>query len=398
MQQNEFDITAVIGGRVRQFPGEATAVGGSDPLFVIEADEYDGAFLGLNPSLAIVTGIEFDHPDKFESIRVVQTSFARFMRRVCKGGCIVACGDIANLQLLQMSCANKDLVTYGFGEHNSWRAVDISTNSGGGSDFSVVHSGEKICEVSLPIPGHHNVLNALAAFVAALVVCLAHNRCWVMPAERKLLNASSAIDPSAARLFSNIVTALGSYRGVVRRMQYVGTVGTCAIYDDYAHHPSAIRAVIKAIRQSFPGTRLVVVFQPHTYSRTVALLHEFAEALSLADRVIVTAVYEARKEADSELSSQVTGQDLARLIKGKSLYTESLQDTARQFVIEVRPYHAHASQLCSIPGESGIVTEANRINLATPEEVQKDVNTVIACLGAGDINELSAILFGLMLA
>ena len=279
-------------------------------------------------------------------------------------------------------------MTYGFGQHNIWRAVGVSNNSSGGSDFSVVRSGEKICEVSLPLSGHHNVLNALAAFVAALALGMAHDSSWVTSAAPKSKNESSSTDPSAAIMISNVVVALGSYQGIARRMQHIGTVGKCAVYDDYAHHPTAIHAVVKATRERFPGYRLVIVFQPHTYSRTTALLHEFAAALSLADRVIVTAIYDARAEANFS-SCQVSGQDLARLIKGKSLYLESLQDTARQLVIDACSDQASSRESCGV----------DTLHLPAPRtHTHEDNDIVILCLGAGSSNELSATLFGHLLA
>jgi len=275
-------------------------------------------------------------------------------------------------------------VTYGFGKHNVWRAVGVSLNSGGGSDFSVVCSGEKICEMSLPLSGRHNVLNALAAFVAALTLGTAHDCSWVTSAELKLTNGSSSSNPCAAITVSNIVVALGNYQGIARRMQHIGTVGKCALYNDYAHHPTAIHVVVRATREWFSGYRLVIVFQPHTYSRMAAFLHEFAGALSLADRVIVTAIYDARAGANFS-SSQVSGQDLARLIGGNSLYLESLQDTARHLFIEACSDQASSHESCGL----------DILHLLAPQaQTHGDNHTVILCLGAGSMNELSATLFG----
>jgi UDP-N-acetylmuramate--alanine ligase len=287
----------------------------------------------------------------------------------------------------QTRTAWQDFVTYGFGEKNCWRAVDVSTNSIGGSDFSVIRSGEKVCEVSLPLPGHHNVLNALAALVAALALAKARDRSWVLSSDCNLTDASSLSVLSDSRVISKTVAALESYQGIARRVQLVGSVGTCAVYDDYAHHPTAIRAVIRAMRQRFIGARLVVVFQPHTFSRTAVLLHEFADALSLADRVIVTAVYDARAEVNEEFSHQVSGQDLARLIGDKGVYFESLLDATRQLVIEARLDRASRDKISQGSMEIG----SSETNVMMRSPTAENIRTVFLCLGAGSSNQLSTV-------
>ena len=202
---------------------------------------------------------------------------------------------------IKQDCADRQaFVTYGFGEQNCWRAIDITTNASGGSDFTVVRSGEKVCEVSLPLPGRHNVLNALAALVAALALAKTRDDSPVLASGGKLADASASLSVlNDSSIISKSVATLAGYRGIARRMQDIGSVGACAVYDDYAHHPTAIQAVIGAMRQRFVGARLVVVFQPHTFSRTEALLHDFADALSHADRAIVTAVYDARGSVEA---------------------------------------------------------------------------------------------------
>lgn len=277
-------------------------------------------------------------------------------------------------------------MTYGFGAQNCWRAVDVTTNLSGGSDFSVFHSGEKVCEVSLPLPGHHNVLNALAALVAALMLAKTRDPSWVLASESSPASESLSSFTGDPRAVTKTVAALEGYRGIARRMQQIGTVGTCAVFDDYAHHPTAVRAVIGAMRQRFIGARLVVFFQPHTFSRTAVLLHEFADALSLADRVLVTAVYDARTEVNEEFSHQVSGQDLARVIGTKGLYFESLLDATRQLVIE-----AHL-----VPGRRRL----NEVNQETVTTLtgKENITTVFLCLGAGSSNQLSTVVHTCLLA
>lgn len=256
-------------------------------------------------------------------------------------------------------------MTYGIGENNFWRAVSISTNPTGGSDFCVTRAGEKVCEVSLPSPGLHNVLNALAALVAALLLAKARELSWAPSSDRFIADATSFSVQRDAWVISKTVAALENYQGTARRMQHVGSIGTCTIFDDYAHHPTAIRAVIRAMRQRSQDARLVVVFQPHTFSRTEALLHEFANALSLADRVIVMSIFDARAENNLEFSSQVSGQDLARLTGDNSIYVASLRDAVRQLVIEASL------------GRSSQESAKNR--------------TVFLCLGAGSSNQVATV-------
>ena len=185
------DVSAVVGGNVPQFPGGRNAVGGGDDVFVVEADEYDGAFLGLEPTTAVLLNVEHDHPDMFEDERAVIEMFARFLKRVKPGGTVVACGDDANVRALVATLAvRNDLpenrfteddvpenvrdpeavscVTFGFGAANAWRAVDLRADTRtGGCSFTVTHEGAFVSEMSVPGTGAYAALNALAAFVAA---------------------------------------------------------------------------------------------------------------------------------------------------------------------------------------------------------------------------------------
>jgi UDP-N-acetylmuramate-alanine ligase len=191
------DVSAIVGGNVPQFPNGRNAVGGGDDVFVVEADEYDGAFLGLEPTTAVLLNVEHDHPDMFEDERAVIEMFARFLKRVKPGGTVVACGDDANVRSLVNGLPEKvwderdetsddelldddsgarrrviRCVTFGFGANNAWRAVDVRFDKEtGGCSFNIEHEGAFVSEVSVPGIGAYAALNALAAFVAAAVVC-----------------------------------------------------------------------------------------------------------------------------------------------------------------------------------------------------------------------------------
>ena len=397
-----FDITALVGGQVPQFPGGANAIGGTDKIFVIEADEYDGAFLGLIPDVAIITSVDFDHPDMFKSLEDVQRVFARFTRRVRPGGCIVACGDDVNVNVLRAEADDKvrnvlsyifyfsktdepylqvqEYVTYGFDEGNSWRAIDISMNVMGGLDFVATHDGKSICELSISSPGRHNVLNALAVFVSAMIIWKSRLRTTHTAFPRLSTEVDKLSEQNVTKAIS---TALRTNRGVSRRIQHVGTVGSCEVYDDYAHHPTAIRAVVSALRQQFGQAHLIVVFQPHTYSRTVAMRREFSEVLSLADRVIIAPVYNIRAESESGGSHQTCGEELSFLIGNKSICINSFRDILHQVLLEVHVRGIGQNE----KSNTGSMASTGCVSID-----QDHCRTVLVTMGAGDSNELSRVL------
>ena len=297
------DVSAIVGGNVPQFPGGRNAVGGGDDVFVVEADEYDGAFLGLEPETAVLLNVEHDHPDMFEDERAVVTIFARFLERVRPGGVVVACGDDANVRSLVAGLEVWDesddadatdddatrrairCVTFGFGAANAWRAVDVRANAAtGGCSFAIEHRGAFVSEMSVPGTGAYAALNATAAFVAAAVV-----------ARRRREDDTDA-------LYRTLCLSLATHEGVARRMQKVGETEDVYVYDDYAHHPTAVRLSAAAIRERHPDAFLAVAFQPHTFSRTEAMFDAFVDALSgsRADAIVVTSVFDARPERNTQ--------------------------------------------------------------------------------------------------
>lgn len=270
--------TAVIGGEVPQLGGNAL-IGRSDFL-VIEADEYDHAFLGLTPTMALVTNVEHDHPDLFANVGAVRTAFGQFLRRVPGEGRIVALGDDPSLRALVHSSGRAPARFFGFDAANHWQAAALKPNPVGGTDFVALKGGQPVGAIRLRVPGRHNVLNALGATAVA-----------------------DALDVPMA----SIQASLDRFTGVSRRFEPVGAVGGVQVFDDYAHHPSEVRATLQAARQRFGSRPLWVVFQPHTFSRLRALLDDFATAFTEADRVIVSAVYAARETN----TPGVSGADLA---------------------------------------------------------------------------------------
>lgn len=308
------DVSAVVGGNVPQFPGGRNAVGGGDDVFVVEADEYDGAFLGLEPATAVLLNVEHDHPDMFEDERAVVAMFAQFVRRVKPGGLVVACGDDANVRALVATLAVRNnlpenrftenfleehpeavsCVTFGFGAANAWRAVDLRADTRtGGCSFTVTHEGAFVSEMSVPGTGAYAALNALAAFVAGLEILR-------RAAPRDAATAAATDAATDAATVRSLAESLATHEGVARRMQMIGATERVAVYDDYAHHPTAARLATAAIKERHAGAFLAVAFQPHTRSRTEAMFDAFADALGgeggVVDALIVTPVFDARPE------------------------------------------------------------------------------------------------------
>jgi UDP-N-acetylmuramate--alanine ligase len=250
--------TAIIGGELNDI-GSNVVFGGSD-LFVAESDESDRSLLYLNPLAAIVTNVEFEHPDFYASLDDVLATFERFVGALPADGHLVACADDPKcLSLLAVApCA---VTTYGLSAGNL-RAKILSPNS-----YILVEDGEERGTVELGVYGRHNVLNSLAA--AGVARWLGHDAYWA-------------------------AASLKDFSGVRRRFQLKGERGDIRVIDDYAHHPTELSAtleVARAIRRQYG--RVIAVFQPHRYSRTRALYREFGEALTLADAVLVTDVYGA---------------------------------------------------------------------------------------------------------
>ena len=256
----------LIGGLTRNFGISARL--GAAPFFVIEADEYDHMFLGLTPYAAIVTNIEHDHPDMFPTAEDFYEAFRRFARQVREDGFLLACADHAGSRRLAADHEGTAL-TYGLQSDDAdYQAVDVRLNARGGYDFAFLPTAGAPVPVSLAVPGRHNVANALA------VLAVVHRL---------------GLDVPAA------VKALAGFRSTGRRFEVVGEAGGVVFVDDYAHHPTEIRATLAAARERFPGHAVWAVWQPHTYSRTLTLLPQFAGAFDDADAVVVTDVFAARE-------------------------------------------------------------------------------------------------------
>lgn len=271
------DPTFIVGGFVPQLGTNAAA--GSGDVFVIEADEYDYMFLGLRPEFAVITTVEWDHPDIFPSPRALQQAFETFGQQVPEHGLVIGCGDDPGVQTVLPEVRAR-VVTYGLQEGNDWQAIDFSPNLKGGYDFKILRrEGNKIYPetISLAIPGLHNVCNALAVLIVA---------------QERGLELSQAAE------------ILGQFEGVGRRFELKGEARGVTVIDDYAHHPTEIKATLAAARSRFGQRPLWVSFQPHTFSRTHILLDEFATALAEADHVVIVDIFPSRERNQGVVHSR----------------------------------------------------------------------------------------------
>jgi UDP-N-acetylmuramate--alanine ligase len=259
------DPTVVIGGRLEMFGSNAKL--GSGRLMVAEADESDGSFLRLPPTIAVLTGIDHEHLDHYGSYESLLDAFVGFVNRVPFYGSVVACLDDPGVRRI-LARVERPTITYGMSAEADVRAVDVRT-CGFSSRFSVQRAGESPVAVQLATPGNHQVLNALAAMAVAVELRLA---------------------PRVAAV------ALEGFPGAERRMQRCGEAGGVLIIDDYGHHPREIAATLSAVRAAVGERRLVVMFQPHRYSRTSLLMREFGPVFWEAQDLLVTDIYPAGEE------------------------------------------------------------------------------------------------------
>ena len=262
------DPTFIIGGVVADLGTNARA--GRGEHFVIEADEYDRMFLGLAPKIAVITNVEHDHPDLFPTEADFREAFEQFVDRLLPDGILIACGDDAGARRLadRAAAQGRRTLTYGLEAGRDLQAVQLEPVPGAGFSFEVRLHGQPAGRISLRVPGRHNVLNALAVFGIGLQAGLTADR---------------------------IAASLGRFTGVGRRFELLGEAGGVVIVDDYAHHPTEIRATISAARARYPGRPLWVTWQPHTFSRVALLSSEFSASFGEADHVVVTDVYAARE-------------------------------------------------------------------------------------------------------
>lgn len=270
--------TALAGGRVGAWQGNLKA--GSEHLFVVEADEYDRSFLALAPTVAVVTNVEADHLDVYRDLADIRAAFEQFL---APARAVVLCADDPGASSLHLGPA-AEVVRYGLTSPDARLVAATVLSVDGLLRFVVRFDGEELGELTLRVPGMHNVRNALAATAVGLVL---------------------------GATFEQLRPGLEAFDGVERRFQRLGAVRGIDIVDDYAHHPTEILATLDAARAAFPGRRLLAAFQPHLYTRTRDFAAEFGAALARADGVFLTEIYPAREQPIEGVSSGLIATVLA---------------------------------------------------------------------------------------
>jgi UDP-N-acetylmuramate--alanine ligase len=310
------DPSFIVGGVVNDLGVNAHA--GTGKTFVIEADEYDNMFLGLKPQIAVVTSIEYDHPDFFPTLEAMYKAFESFVDLLPEEGTLIVCAEDPGAVALipHVRKTGRNVISYGVQGDMTintplWiQARDVKPNQRGGFDFmAMTNMSSKTSssiKVSLQVPGQHNVRNALA--VLAIVGVLGLSR-------RKAAQA------------------LGEFTGTKRRFELRGEVNGISIFDDYAHNPTKIKAALAGARARYPERRIWAVWQPHTYSRTKALFLDFARAFKDADQVIVTEVYAAREPKEDFTSAEI----VSAMPHLSARYIETLPEVTEHLLQNLQP-------------------------------------------------------------
>lgn len=295
------DPTLAVGGILKSIGGNIRI--GSSGYFLAEACEYTNSFLSFFPKIGLILNIEEDHLDFFKDLEDIRHSFRRFAQLLPADGTLVISGDIDRYQELTdgLSCA---VVTYGHSRDCDYYADSITHDSQGNASFMLCCPHGEPQQVTLQVPGLHNVHNAVAAIATA-----------------DLLGISRR----------DTLEALKNFHGTDRRFEYKGTVNGFTIVDDYAHHPTEITTTLQAA-QNYPHKKLWCVFQPHTYSRTKTFMAEFAQALTLADHVVLTDIYAAREKDTLGISSRDL-QAAIQALNGQCDYFPTFEE-AEKFLLE----------------------------------------------------------------
>jgi UDP-N-acetylmuramate--alanine ligase len=322
-----FDPTVIVGGRVLGVGVNAYV--GKGEYLVAEADEFDRSIMRFYPTMAVITSIEAEHMECYRDLDDLHDCFVEFASRVPFYGSIIYCLDDPGLQQIR-DRFSRPSISYGFSRHADLHASDV-TFLPNGSEFMCHNNGKPLGKVKVPLFGKHNVLNSMAAIATALDL--------EMP-------------------FDKVVAAIASFPGVGRRMEFAGETNGIKAYDDFAHHPTEIKSTLEGVRQSF-ANRLVVVFQPHLYSRTQALQKEFASAFFDSDLLVITDIFPSREQP----IEGVTGKLIAdSVMKAGHKMVEYIPDKSK-----IPGYLKGKLK----PGDLVIVIGAGDINRLTPVILQE---------------------------
>jgi UDP-N-acetylmuramate--alanine ligase len=292
-----YDPTVIIGGRLNAYGANARL--GTGKFLLAEADESDGSFLCLFPIMNVITNVDMDHMDFYPDQQSIDDVFVQFMNKVPFYGVNVVCGDDPGVRRL-LPRVNRPVITYGFSGKNDLTAE--VTRCADRSEFILCLKGRRLGEITLPQPGRHNILNALAAIGISL----------------------QADIPLAA-----CVEGLGKFRGVGRRFERKGERGGVLVVDDYGHHPAEIAATLSTARSCYPGRRLVVVFQPHRFTRTRALFGDFCAIFEKVDKLFLTEIYPASEAPIPGVSGESLAQGIRQVSTTDVTYCRDSNDLFR---------------------------------------------------------------------
>jgi len=266
VQDGDFDPTIIVGGRVHSFD-KTNAVVGKGDIIIVEADEYDRTFLRLSPSMAVITNIEAEHLDIYKDLEDVKEAFIEFANKVPFYGAVIVCLDDANVRSILPEIV-KRTISYGFNPQAQLRALNVK-QSAFNSTFTVFFENKDLGRVTINSPGEHNIKNALASITVGLELG--------MP-------------------FKKIKAGIQRFQGVFRRFQPKLEQDNLIVIDDYAHHPTEVKATIEGARRGWSDRRIVAVFQPHLYSRTQQMYRQFGLSFFDAEVLVVTDVYPSREK------------------------------------------------------------------------------------------------------
>ncbi len=301
------DPTTVVGGVVETLGSNARL--GSSDWFVTEADESDRSFLMLYPTIAVVTNIDKEHMESYKGMEDVVQCFTDFVNKVPFFGAAIICLDDPNVQLIIPNIKRRR-VTYGMTAQADISAHDIRYDDNFGSTFSVWKGDTVLGEMHLPVPGKHNVYNALAATAVALEMEIP---------------------------FEVVAEAFTKFKNANRRFQFKGEVGGVTVVDDYGHHPTEIVATLSAAKNSSGGKRSVVIFQPHRYSRTHELMDDFVIAFNNADVLYVLDIYAASEQAIEGVTAEILAENIKKFGHKNVSYIGDIDTAVEQVLPNVQP-------------------------------------------------------------
>lgn len=296
LKNTEADPTAVIGSRVIEWGSNALV--GKGEFFVIEADEFQNKLKFYNPKAVILTSLDFDHPDTYKDFTEYKKAFIDFVGKIPKAGFLVVWGDSVVTNEVAKSCPG-EVIKYGFHADNDVIVSKVPSENGGNQKFSIKFFGKDLGIFETSLVGDHNLLNA----AAVIGVCSKLN-----------------LDVEKFR------EGIKNFKGTSRRFEKNGERNGAILIDDYGHHPEEIQATLKAARGIYPDKKIIAVFQPHSYSRTEALLQEFSQSFESADQVLVLDIYGSARENSGKISSNDLSELINKYSRGKASYMPKIEE------------------------------------------------------------------------